>query len=127
MALRRGTHVERGYATVAEDEGVNYREIADTMTELGFNMNHSSARNYVLRVMRKFAKAYCRQWKLDYDDVRIDEIAKNPGFQHGVADLLHVVEAQRRVRKDTYKHEQGRTGQPRQDRSEESGAAASAC
>jgi len=106
MALRRGTRVDRGYATVAEDEGVNYREIADTMTELGFSMNHSSARNYVLRVMRKFAKAFTADMKkfesLEtevFDDQRIDELAKNPTFQHGVADLLHVVEAQRRSRR----------------------------
>lgn len=98
MALRRGTRVDRGYATVAEDEGVNYREIADTMTELGFEMNHSSARNYVLRVMRKFVKAFTKDMKLDLDEQRIDEIAKDPNFQHGVADLLHVVEAQRRAR-----------------------------
>lgn len=98
MALRRGTRVDRGYATVAEDEGVNYREIADTMSELGFNMNHSSARNYVLRVMRKFAKAFADDWDIAVDDTRIDEIAKNPNFQHGIADLLHVVEAQRRER-----------------------------
>ena len=101
MALRRGTRVDRGYATVAEDEGVNYREIADTMSELGFSMNHSSARNYVLRVMRKFAKAFVKEWKLDFDEAKIDEIAKNPGFQHGVADLLQVVEAQRRARRDS--------------------------
>ena len=99
MALRRGMRVDRGYATVAEDEGVNYREIADTMTELGFEMNHSSARNYVLRVMRKFAKAFTKDMKMDLDDVRINEIAKDPNFQHGVADLLHVVEAQRRARR----------------------------
>lgn len=99
MALQRGMRVDRGYATVAEDEGVNYREIADTMTELGFEMNHSSARNYVLRVMRKFAKAFTNNMKMDMDDVRIDEIAKDPNFQRGVADLLHIVEAQRRARR----------------------------
>jgi len=99
MSLRKGARVDRGYATVADDEGVNYREIADTMTELGFNMNHSSARNYVLRVMRKFTKAFTKQWNIEVDDKRIDEIAKDPGFQHGVADLLHTVESQRRDRK----------------------------
>lgn len=98
MALRRGTRVDRGYATVAEDEGVNYREIADTMTELGFNMNHSSARNYVLRVMRKFAAAFAEEWDLELTETKIDEVAKNPSFQHGVADLLHVIEAERRDR-----------------------------
>lgn len=98
MALRRGTRVDRGYATVAEDEGINYREIADTMTELGFNMNHSSARNYVLRVMRKFAAAFADKWGLELTESKIDEIAKNPNFQHGVADLLHVIELERRDR-----------------------------
>ena len=96
MSLKRGSKVNRGYATVVENEGVNYREIADTMTELGFSMNHSSARNYVLRVMRKFAKAYTDAWLMDVNEQRIDEIAKNPSFQHGVADLLQVVEANRR-------------------------------
>lgn len=100
MALRRGTHVDRGYATVADDEGVNYREIADTMTELGFSMNHSSARNYVLRVMRKFAQSYTDAMNLHLDDAQIDEIAKDPGFQHGVADLLQIVECRRRDRKN---------------------------
>lgn len=102
MALRRGTRVDRGYATVAEDEGVNYREIADTMSEIGFNMNHSSARNYVLRVMRKFAKAFVEQFEADIDpddEKAIDELAKSPSFQHAVADLLHVIEAQRRAQR----------------------------
>jgi transposase len=99
MALRKGMRVDRGYATVADDEGDNYREIADMMTEMGFSMNHSSARNYVLRVMRKFAHALTEEWQLNFDDQRIDEIAKSPQFQHGIADLLHVVEAQRRARK----------------------------
>lgn len=99
MALRRGMRVDRGYATVAEDEGDNYREIADMMTELGFSMNHSSARNYVLRVMRKFVQALADEWQLDLNEQRIDEIAKSPTFQHGIADLLHVVEAKRRARR----------------------------
>ena len=101
MSLRRGARVDRGYATVAEDEGVNYREIADTITELGYGMNHSSARNYVLRVMRKFAARFLEEWKIPATEQKIDEIAKNPSFQHGVADLLHIVEAQRRARRDS--------------------------
>jgi len=98
MALRKGMRVDRGYATVAEDEGVNYREIADTMTELGYPMNHSSARNYVLRAMRKFAKAFVTSMGLELDDAEIDGIAKDPSFQHGVTELLQTVEVQRRAR-----------------------------
>ena len=97
MALNKGTHVERGYATVAEEEGVNYREIAEIMTELGFVMNHSSARNYVLRVMRKFAAAVGTAWGHPFDEKRLDEISKDPSFQHGIADLLHTIETRRRA------------------------------
>ncbi len=96
MSLKKGSRVNRGYATVVESEGENYREIADTMTELGFSMNHSSARNYVLRVMRKFAEAIIKDFDLELSEERINEVAKSPGFQYGIADLLHVVEAERR-------------------------------
>lgn len=99
MALKKGSTVDRGYATVATDEGVNYREIADTMTELGFSMNHSSARNYVLRVMRKFVEEFADEYDIDLNETRIDEIAKSPGFQCGVADLLHTVEVERRAQR----------------------------
>ena len=59
----------KGHATVTEDDGVNYREIAEIMTEMGFKMQHSSAHNYVLRVMRKFAKLmFCLLYTSDAAD-----------------------------------------------------------
>jgi len=96
MSLKKGTKVDRGYATVAGEDGVNYREIAETMTVLGFPMNHSSARNYVLRVMRKFVEEIACEYEVDADEGRVDEIAKSPGFQRGVADVLQTIEAERR-------------------------------
>lgn len=100
MALKKGTKVDRGYATITVDEGVNYREIADTMAELGFPMNHSSARNYVLRIMKKFAQAFVDANGLTVTEAKINEIAKSPMFQHGIADLLHIVEMDRRSQRD---------------------------
>lgn len=97
MTLKKGAKVDRGYATVVEDEGINYREIAETMSDLGFQMNHSSARNYVLRVMRKFVVAFSDQWQLKLSESRIDEIAKSPDFQQGVADVLQKIEIKRRA------------------------------
>ena len=96
MSLKKGTKVDRGYATVATEDGVNYREIAETMTELGFAMNHSSARNYVLRVMRRFVEAIVDEYDIEADESRVDEIAKSPRFQHGIADILQTVEIERR-------------------------------
>lgn len=79
------------YATVTFDEGVNYREIADMMTEIGFKMNHSSARNYVLRVMRKFAEAIVDSWGLDVTEDRLEKIVKSPDFQEAICDVLQIV------------------------------------
>ena len=76
------------YATVTSDEGVNYREIASMMTEIGFKMNHSSARNYVLRVMKKFGKAITDSWDMKISDSELERICKTPQFQQGICDVL---------------------------------------
>lgn len=91
--IKKGTKFSKGYATVVEDEGVNYREIADIMTELGFTMNHSSARNYVLRTMAKFAEAFDEEWKLGLSDERMRLIAGSPQFQSAIADILHSIQS----------------------------------
>lgn len=92
MMLKRGTKFSKGYATVVEDEGINYREIAEIMTELGFSMNHSSARNYVLRIMSKFVVELDDQWRLGLDGDRVKELAGSPHFQSAIADLLHSID-----------------------------------
>lgn len=84
------------YASITETDGVNYREIADTMTELGFKMNHSSARNYVLRVMSKFAQELIEQWDLNIPEEQISKIAKSPQFQQGICEVLQSIESQRK-------------------------------
>jgi transposase-like protein len=89
MALKKGSRFEKGYATVVDDDGINYREIADIMSEIGFVMNHSSARNYVLRVMLKFARAFDEEWRMDLSEEKVHEIASSPQFQNVISDLLH--------------------------------------
>lgn len=96
MALKKGSKFPKGYATVIEDEGINYREIADIMSEIGFIMNHSSARNYVLRVMTKFVKEFDKEWSLNLTDERIRLVASSPQFQNVISDLLHNLEAVRK-------------------------------
>lgn len=84
------------YATVIENDGVNYREIADTMTAIGFKMNHSSARNYVLRVMRKFATTILKEWNIQVTEDRLEQIIKSPQFQQGICEILQSLDAQAR-------------------------------
>lgn len=88
---------KRKHSMVPTDSGVNYREIADTMTEIGFPMNHSSARNYVLRVMGKLVVAVASSQGIRLNDERVSVIAKSPLFQTGISELLDTVECERRT------------------------------
>ena len=92
--MKKGKKFDNGYATV--DDGVNYRDIADTMTEIGYKMNHSSARNYVLRVMRKFAVAITDQHGVNMSDEGLDNVSRSPMFQSGISELLQDIEAVRK-------------------------------
>lgn len=81
----------RSYATITDD-GVNYRDIAGTMTILGYPMNHSSARNRVLRIMRTFVEELSKRWDIRVKNERcIDIIARSASFQDGVADVLRAL------------------------------------
>jgi hypothetical protein len=90
------------YATVVNNDGINYREIADTMSSIGFKMNHSSARNYVLRVMRKFATAIIDDWDISVTEERLETIIKTPQFQQGICDILQIIESENNMNKRNY-------------------------
>lgn len=92
MSLKKGSKFLKGYATVIDDDGINYREIADIMSEVGFIMNHSSARNYILRVMQKFVEAFNKEWGLNLSEEMIKNVASSPQFQDVISDLLHNLE-----------------------------------
>lgn len=96
MVLMKGAKFSNGYATVIEDDGINYREISDIMTDIGFRMNHSSARNYVLRIMQKFVLAFNKEWNLELSVSEIERISRSPQFQSAIADLLHNLESTRK-------------------------------
>jgi hypothetical protein len=93
--MKKGKKFDGGYATI-DEAGINYRDIADTMTNIGYKMNHSSARNYVLRVMRKFADAIIDEYEIEMNEDTLDNVIKSPLFQNGIADLLQDIEAIRR-------------------------------
>ena len=92
MMSKQKSTISKEYATVIEDEGLNYREIACIMSKIGLIMNHSSVRNYTLRAMTKFANALDREWNLNLSDDKIRVIASSPQFQSVISDLLHNLE-----------------------------------
>lgn len=82
---------DRSYATTVDD-GVNYRDISGTMTLLGYPMNHSSARNHILRTMQRFARAFRQHWGIDtLDDGSIEGVARSSTFQTAVGEILRQI------------------------------------
>ena len=55
--MPKGFKVENGYATNAELGGKSYQQIANSMTDKGFKMNHSTARNIHVNGLVKIAKS----------------------------------------------------------------------
>ncbi len=88
MSMPKGKKVVVGYATVAEEDGANYRTISEIMTSSGSPMNHASARNHVLRVMKKFAEAIAEATGQQFSDVQLTETARDPQFQAVLSDML---------------------------------------
>lgn len=88
MSMPKGKKIDRGYATVVDESGENYRTIAETMTEQGHPMNHASARNWVLRTMKKFAYAMAEAKGEVLTEEQLDVIARSPNFQSAVSDLI---------------------------------------
>ena len=86
MSMPKGFKAANGYATVGERGGLGYREIAEIMSDSGYPMKHSAARNYFLQGMRKLAAPVLEQYGLSRDE--IDRIALDPRFQESVADII---------------------------------------
>ena len=68
-----------------------YVEIASQMTEEGYPMNHSSARSYFLKGMRKIAKEILMEAGMEEGSATklAREKAKDPDFQIAIFELLN--------------------------------------
>lgn len=72
---------------------IPYREVCDKLSRLGIPLKRSSARNHMMRAMRKLASIML----LSLDEqsrptrARCDEIATSQSFQAVMAELLHLI------------------------------------
>jgi len=55
MSMPKGHKSKHGYATIHNDNSRGFREIAEAMTADGDEMNHSTARNILIRGLMKIA------------------------------------------------------------------------
>tara|TARA_Y100001963_G_scaffold127830_1_gene181552 strand:+ start:159 stop:437 length:279 start_codon:yes stop_codon:yes gene_type:complete len=83
-----GYKMENGYSTTKDLGGKSYQEIADCMTDAGFKMNHSTARNVLVNGLMKIAKPLCQLQEKKMTDDELKKLAKNPDFQQSVAYYL---------------------------------------
>jgi len=88
MSMPKGYKSARGYATVTSQySGMDYRQIANKMTNDGFVMNHATARNVFLRAIKKLAMPICRVHGIHEQD-EIDKIIRDPRFQEGMIEII---------------------------------------
>lgn len=89
MSMPRGHKAEKGYATVTDFPGaLDYRAIAEKMSDDGDQMNHSTARNVFLRAMKKLAQSMHELYALDVEDESLAKTARDPEFQQGIYEAM---------------------------------------
>ena len=88
MSMPKGHKSNQGYATVSSDYGgMDYRTIAEKMTDDGHKMNHATARNIFLRAMKKLAEPICNLYELE-SERPLEETCKDPRFQESMIDVV---------------------------------------
>lgn len=88
---------------VVIDGGTEYREIAEIMTAAGYEMNHTSARNHVLRFMKRLASSYSNAWGIPLSDDRLEGLIRSPHFQDSVYELMGMIEDEQQRFRDEKK------------------------
>ena len=89
MSMPKGHKAEKGYATVTDFPGaLDYRAIAEKMSDDGAQMNHSTARNVFLRAMKKLAQSMHELYDLSIDENNLARTAKDPEFQQGIYEAM---------------------------------------
>jgi len=68
--------------------GMDYKTIAEIITNEGYKINHSSARNYVIRGFMKIVKFIAEKYDSKLSDEQIYEIAKSPDFQLSIIEIM---------------------------------------
>ena len=88
MPMPKGHKIANGYATRKALGGDSYQDISFKMSDKGFKMNHSTARNVFVNSLKKIAKNVANMYDVDCDDREITRIAKDPRFQDAIVEFM---------------------------------------
>ena len=95
MAMPKGFKSENGYGTSKLFDGMTYHEIADSMRESGFKMNHSTARNVFVNALIKVADEIAELYQLELSESDLKKLAINPDFQDSVRGFMSEIQIDR--------------------------------
>ena len=95
MAMPKGYKSENGYGTSKLFDGMTYHEIADSMRETGFKMNHSTARNVFVNALIKVADEIVDLYQLELTAKDLKKLAINPDFQDSVRGFMSEIQIDR--------------------------------
>jgi len=90
MTMPKGYKSKFGYATVTNDGGLGFHDIAKKMTCDGDQMNHATARNVLLRALKKISIPVCKMHGLSGEALEreAEKTACDPRFQEAVAQFI---------------------------------------
>lgn len=74
------------YITISEGE--DYRTIAAKMTNMGYKMNHATARNILLSGMKRFIKGISEQVGQSLDEQQMDDLIMRQDIHEVIGDIL---------------------------------------
>jgi hypothetical protein len=74
------------YITI--EEGEDYRSIATKMTNMGYKMNHATARNILLSGMKKFVAGIAAELGQSIDSADAERLIMRQDIHEVVGDLL---------------------------------------
>ena len=95
MAMPKGFKSENGYGTSKLFDGMTYHEIADSMRESVFKMNHSTARNVFVNALIKVADEIAELYQLELSESDLKKLAINPDFQDSVRGFMSEIQIDR--------------------------------
>lgn len=90
MSMPKGHKSQHGYATLDIEGGLGFREISEKMTADGDEMNHATARNILLRGLKKVSTPLLKLHGVKDEDMESESIrvACDPRFQRALIDII---------------------------------------
>tara|TARA_R100001377_G_C3139959_1_gene92304 strand:- start:156 stop:446 length:291 start_codon:yes stop_codon:yes gene_type:complete len=92
MPMPKGFKSENGYSTKKTLGGKSYHEISSLMSEKGYKMNHSTARNVFVSSLEKIARDVVKLYDTAADEKSINRISKDPRFQDAIVSFMREIE-----------------------------------